>query len=179
MEVEYSQTAQDQELRAVDWVQNPWVDNVSKMKQSKSLMLRNKNWWLEMRNQSYSMSQLNLQKAHKWVVLAWYAHSSSLTIRCLQNITLYAQPIFYRPVDITLINYRIDIHVLYSGVLWPHPARVTRLHHHWDAIESDIFVCKFLTWQGFEPQTSQSNGRERYHPTTTPLLLTQGSNAVL
>ena len=29
------------------------------------------------------------------------------------------------------IRYRIGIQVLYSGVLWPHPARATRLHHRW------------------------------------------------
>ena len=28
--------------------------------------------------------------------------------------------------------------VLYSGVLWPHRARVTRLHHRWGANEAEI-----------------------------------------
>src|SRR6218665_2692229 len=62
---------------------------------------------------------------------------------------------------------RIGIQVLYSGVLWPHPARVTCFHPHLGAIEAEIFVFKFLPWPGFEPRTSQSNGRERYHSTTT------------
>jgi len=43
---------------------------------------------------------------------------------------------------------------------------VTRLHHRWGAPEADIFVFKFLPWPGFEPQTSQSNGREHYYSTT-------------
>src|SRR6218665_753722 len=62
---------------------------------------------------------------------------------------------------------RIGIQVLYSGVLWPHTAWVTRLHHRWGAIEAEIFIFKFLPWPGFQPQTSQSNGRERYHSTMT------------
>src|SRR6218665_885892 len=33
---------------------------------------------------------------------------------------------------------RIGIQVLYSGVLWPHPARVTRLHHCWGVNEAEI-----------------------------------------
>ena len=53
----------------------------------------------------------------------------------------------------------------YSGFIqrrlnWPHPARVTCLHHRWGAPEAEIFVFKFLPWAGFETQTSQSNGRE-------------------
>ena len=59
----------------------------------------------------------------------------------------------------------IGIQVLYRGVLWPHPARVTRLHHRWGATEAE-FLFKFLPWLGFEPRTSQSNGRQRYHSTT-------------
>src|SRR6218665_3429200 len=56
--------------------------------------------------------------------------------------------------------------ILYSGLLWPHPARATHLHHRWGAPEAEIFVFKFLPWPGFEPRTSQSNDRERYHSTT-------------
>src|SRR6218665_3592215 len=33
---------------------------------------------------------------------------------------------------------RIGIQVLYSGVLWPCPAWVTRLHHRWGANEAEI-----------------------------------------
>ena len=35
---------------------------------------------------------------------------------------------------------RIGTEVLYtcSGVLWPHPARVTRLHHRWGTNEAEI-----------------------------------------
>ena len=62
---------------------------------------------------------------------------------------------------------KIGIQVLYSGVVWLHPARVTRLHHCWGANEAESFVFKFLPWPGFDPRTSQSNGRERYHSTTT------------
>ena len=36
------------------------------------------------------------------------------------------------------------------------------------APEAEIFVFKFLPWPGFEPRTSQSNGRKRYHSTTAP-----------
>ena len=43
---------------------------------------------------------------------------------------------------------------------------MTRLHNHWGAPEAEIFVFKFLPWPGFEPRTSQSNGRERNHSTT-------------
>src|SRR6218665_162297 len=47
---------------------------------------------------------------------------------------------------------------------------MTRLHHRWGAPEAEIFVFKFLPWPGFEPRTSQSNGRERNHSTTaTPM----------
>src|SRR6218665_1277176 len=35
------------------------------------------------------------------------------------------------------------------------------------APEAEIFVLKFLPWPGFEPRTSQSNGRERHHSTIT------------
>jgi len=31
---------------------------------------------------------------------------------------------------------------LHSGVLWPHPARVTRLHNRWGANEAKNFVFK-------------------------------------
>ena len=34
--------------------------------------------------------------------------------------------------------HTLDIQVLYSGVLWSHPARVIRLHHLWDANETEI-----------------------------------------
>src|SRR6218665_267725 len=64
-------------------------------------------------------------------------------------------------------NITIGIQVLCSGVLWPHPAWVTRLHHLWGAIETEIFVFKFLHWPGFESWTSQSNGHECYHSTIT------------
>jgi len=40
-------------------------------------------------------------------------------------------------------------------------ARVTCLYHRWGAPEAEIFFFKFLLWPGFEPRTSQSNGRER------------------
>src|SRR6218665_1462042 len=53
---------------------------------------------------------------------------------------------------------------------WPHPARVTRLHHRWGAPEAEIFVFKFLPWPEFEPRTSQSNDRGHYHSTTAPPL---------
>ena len=48
------------------------------------------------------------------------------------------------------------------------PPWVTRLHHRWGAPEAEIFVFKCLPWPGFEPWTSQSNGRERDHSTTAP-----------
>ena len=38
----------------------------------------------------------------------------------------------------------MGIQALYSGVLKPHPARVTRLHHRWGAIKEEIFVSKYL-----------------------------------
>ena len=34
--------------------------------------------------------------------------------------------------------------------------------------KAEILVFKFLPWPGFEPRTSQSNDRERYHSTTAP-----------
>ena len=58
----------------------------------------------------------------------------------------------------------IGIQVLYSGVLWLHPARVTCLHHHWGANEPEISFSN--PWPGFEPRTSQSDGRKRLHLTT-------------
>jgi len=38
---------------------------------------------------------------------------------------------------------------------------VTRYHHCWGAPEAEMFIFKFLPWPGFEPLTSQFNGRER------------------
>ena len=73
--------------------------------------------------------------------------------------------LMYRYIDRYMV--RMGIQVLYSCVLWPNPARVTCLHHRWGAIEAEIFVLKFLPWPGFEPRTSQSNGCECYHSTTT------------
>ena len=50
-------------------------------------------------------------------------------------------------IDQTLnYSYGMCTQVLYSGVLWPHPARVTRLHHRWGANEAGI------SFQVSEPQ---------------------------
>ena len=35
-------------------------------------------------------------------------------------------------------RYRIGILVLYSGILWPHPALVTCLHHRWGVNQEEI-----------------------------------------
>ena len=77
------------------------------------------------------------------------------------------------------IHSRIGIQVLYSGILWPHPARVTRIHQRWGAVEAQIFVFKFLPRPVFEPRTLQSNGRERYHSTTAHQTHTQLLTRVL
>src|SRR6218665_2333647 len=62
---------------------------------------------------------------------------------------------------------RIGIQVLYSGVLWPDPARVTRLHHRWGANEAEIFVSNFYpAARGLNPGPHSVNGREWYHSTT-------------
>ena len=46
------------------------------------------------------------------------------------------------------------------------PCTVTRLHHYWGANEAEISFQMSALATGFEPRTSQSNGRERYHSTT-------------
>jgi len=46
-----------------------------------------------------------------------------------------------------MIPVRIGIQVLYSGVLWLHPAWVTRLHHRWGVNEAEIlFQISALAW---------------------------------
>src|SRR6218665_855117 len=65
-----------------------------------------------------------------------------------------------------LLNARPFHRRLFNGALIVNP----RLHHRWGASEAEMFVFKFLPWPGFEPRTSQSNGRERYHSTTAPSL---------
>src|SRR6218665_1387486 len=57
-------------------------------------------------------------------------------------------------------QHMIGNQVLYSSVL------ISLTLHARGEPEADIFVFKFLPWPGFEPRTSQSNGRERNHSTT-------------
>jgi len=67
------------------------------------------------------------------------------------------------PVMVHMLNNnRIGIQVLYSGVLWPNPAWVTCLHHHWGANEAEIlFQISALArvW------TPQPNGCKRHRLT--------------
>ena len=112
-------------------------------------------YWFSPKKQHF---ELEIRTNRSWATEAGTAEQSQYwkCKRCnwekmeLERLEVIARVIGY--------NYDgIGIQVLYSGVLWPHPARVTRLHHRWDANEAEI---------SFQISPSQSSGLERYHSTT-------------
>jgi len=74
----------------------------------------------------------------------------------------YRQP-FPHTNTTRLFSIRIGVQVLYSGVLWPHPEWVTRLHHRSGANEAEISFQMSALAGLWTPDLVVYNGPERHH----------------
>ena len=81
---------------------------------------------------------------------ASHRKSSSRRVSLVSILLWHYTYLQYLSTRSTQAYRNVGFQVLYSGFLWPHPARVTRLHHRRGAIEAEIFIFKVCPGPGLK-----------------------------